>query len=381
MKRKIVLVSPAYPYRGGQALVESYLFDTLTRLGYDCSTVSFTLLYPSIFFPGTSQYETSGFVAFPHADRIRRLINSINPVSWIRAALHIRKLRPDAVVFVWWMPFFGPAYWTISKLLNRGKTRVVFLMENFISHEHRWFDKALASFTVRTADAFICQSHFVREQLTKSFSRKPVYQTTLSIYDCYDLGKYTAATAREQLGISGEGPVVLFFGLIRPYKGLDRLIGAFPEILKAYPGATLLVAGECYESGEKYRRLIREAGIGDHVSMHLKYIPNENVEPYFKAADVVCLPYYSATQSGIVMMAYGFRKPVVVTDVGGLRELVEEGKTGTVIQGNEPGEVATGVDTILGAAARTDYAGHITSRIESMGYRNLEKAFEDITAG
>ncbi len=377
MKKKIVLVSPAFPYRGGQALVEAYLFHTLSGLGYDCHTVSFTSLYPKAFFPGKTQYEESGFVAFPHADRIERRIHSLNPLSWIRTAFRIAAMKPDGVVFVWWMPFFGPAYWSIIRMLRMlAKTRIVFLMENYVSHENRWFDKLSAFLTVRLADAFICQSLFVRRQLTDAFAKKPVYQTTLSIYDCYDLKAYDEAGARRHLKL-GDGPVILFFGLIRPYKGLDRLIRAFPRILSGHPGATLLVAGECYEPFEKYEALIRETGVPERISLHLKYIPNEAVEPYFKAADVVCLPYYSATQSGIVMLAYGFRKPVVVTDTGGLAELVREGKTGTVIADNDPGRIAEGVGRILDGDAAA-YRDAIQAFVDELGYRNLEAAFGEI---
>lgn len=377
MKKKIVIVSPAFPYRGGQALVESYLFNALEKFGYDCQTVSFTLLYPSVFFPGTSQYEKSGFVAFPHSDKIKRLINSVNPVSWMRTAKFIKDQRPDAVVFVWWMPFFGPAYFSIIKLLKLiYKTKIIFLMENFISHENRWFDKFFAKLTVRNADAFICQSGYVNEQLSKAYAGKPVYQTTLSLYDCYDLKKFDKSSAKTFLDIKTKY-VVLFFGLIRAYKGLDRLIEAFPLVLKSHPDTTLLIAGENYENFGKYQAMINSSGVDVKIKLHIKYIPNEEMEPYFKAADVVCLPYYSATQSGIVMLAYGFRKPVMVTDTGGLKELVVEGKTGTVIHDNNPVLIAEGVERIL-QSDNVQYEKDIDDYVQQLGYKNLEAIFRKI---
>lgn len=377
-ERKIIIVGPAYPYRGGQALVEAYLYKTLTELGYQCHTVSFTLLYPSMFFPGTTQFEESGFIAFPHTQKITRIINSINPITWIKAARYILRLKPHAVVFIWWMPFFGPAYYIISKILKWfGNTRIVFLMENFVSHEKRFFDRISAKITLKNAQYFICQSNFVKKQLTEVYNHKPVFETTLSIYDCYDLNKYNTHTAREHLGIRTKY-VVLFFGLIRAYKGLDKLLEAFPQIENKLQDVTLLVAGENYESFDKYNELIEKSGVKERIQLHIKYIPNENIEPYFKAADVVCLPYYSATQSGIVMMAYGFRKPVVVTNTGGLKELVDEDRTGIVIENNNANLIANAVTKIIENRQGINFSKNIDDKVSSLGYKNLERIFEAI---
>lgn len=375
---QIIIVGPAYPYRGGQALVEAYLYKTLTELGYNCHTVSFTLLYPSVFFPGTTQFEESGFVAFPHAGKITRIINSVNPFTWIKAARYILKQKPAAVVFVWWMPFFGPAYWTISNILKWfGKTRIVFLMENFVSHEKRFFDRLSAKLTLKNAQYFICQSNYVKKQLTEVYNTKPVYETTLSIYDCYDLNKFNTQTARQSLGIQTKY-VVLFFGLIRAYKGLDKLLEAFPLIENEVKDVTLLVAGENYENFDKYTQLIEQSGVKEKIQLHIKYIPNENIEPYFKAADVVCLPYYTATQSGIVMMAYGFRKPVVVTNTGGLKELVDENSTGHVIENNSAPLIAKAVTDILQNKQAINFSKNIDDKVQALGYKNLKRIFDTI---
>lgn len=377
-EHKIVIVGPAYPYRGGQALVEAYLYKTLTQLGYNCHTVSFTLLYPAIFFPGTTQYEESGFIAFPHTQKITRIINSINPFTWIKAARYILSLKPHAVVFVWWMPFFGPAYYTISKILKWfSNTRIVFLMENFVSHEKRFFDRISATLTLKNAQYFICQSNFVKKQLSEVYNKKPIFETTLSIYDCYDLNKYNHTTARQHLGIQTKF-VVLFFGLIRAYKGLDKLLEAFPVIERNLQDVTLVVAGENYESFDKYNQLIEQSKLKEKIQLHLKYIPNENIEPYFKAANVVCLPYYSATQSGIVMMAYGFRKPVVVTNTGGLKELVDHNRTGVVIANNNPNLIANAVTQILENKQDINFSKNIDDKVAALGYKNLKRIFETI---
>ena len=327
-KKKIVIVGPAYPYRGGQALVEGHLFHYLTQAGFDCNTITFTLLYPSIFFPGKTQTETSKKIFFEHADRIKRIINSINPFTWIKAAWTIRKIKPHAVIFIWWMPFFGPAYSTIAFLSKKfSKSKIVFLVENFISHENRWFDKISIFFTLRLADHFICQSKYIYNQLKNFFLAKPIHSVTLPTYDCFNLRRFNKKSAKKELGINTNN-VILYFGLIRPYKGLDILIQAFPKVLDKYPDTTLLIVGECYENEEKYNDLIKSQNIQNHTTIVFEYVANEELEPYFKAADLCCLPYKSGTQSGISMVSYGFRIPVVATDVGGIPETVTHGVNG-----------------------------------------------------
>ena len=374
--KKIVLIGPAYPYRGGQSLVEAHLYHTLSELGHDVRTVTFTTLYPKIFFPGTTQYDDSGVVFYDHRARIERLLSSVNPLTWVRAARRLRTLQPDLVLFVWWMPFFGPCYSTLARLTKRWtRARIGFLVENYISHENRWFDRYWSRVTLDRADGFVCQSGFVEQQI-KAVHAQPVYRTTLSVYDCYDLERHTAASARQSLGLPERAPVVLFFGLIRPYKGLERLVAAFPKIVEAVPEARLLIVGEAYEDAGKYTDQIATLGLSERTTFVDRFIPNEDIERYFKAADVVCLPYHSASQSGILMMAYGFRKPVIVTDVGGLRELVEEGKTGHVMPDNAPETVAQTVVNVL--RSDTDYAAHIGGLAQSLGYRSLGDIVEQL---
>ena len=374
--KRIVLVGPAYPYRGGQSLVEAHLWHTLTEAGYDVHTVTFTTLYPKIFFPGTTQYDDSKVIFYDHRDRIERIISSVNPLTWIKAARHIAALQPDLVFFVWWMPFFGPCYTTIAKLLRRNtEAKITFLVENYISHENRWFDKYWSKVTLDLADAFICQSSFVKRQI-EQVHHQPVYQTTLSVYDCYDLKRYSRKTAKEFLNLPAASPVCLFFGLIRPYKGLDKLIYAFPEILREIPDAQLLIVGEVYEDDSKYTKLIEQCEISEQTTFINEFVPNEEIERYFKAADVLCLPYNSASQSGILMMAYGFQKPVIVTDVGGLKELIVEGKTGSVIPNNNTQNIANSVVDVL--RSQTDYATHIKELANTLGYRSLGEIVQQI---
>lgn len=377
-KEKIVIVGPAYPYRGGQALVEAYLHQSLEQQEYDVHTVSYSLLYPALFFPGSTQFDESSFVPFEHSHKIKRLINSINPFTWYKAAKHIRQHNPAIVIFVWWMPFFGPALSTIARLVKRKTdAKVVFLVENYVSHEKRWFDRFLTKITLKHADAFICQSGYIHEQLTLNFASKPVYKTTLSIYDCYDLKRYDRSQARDLLSITTK-KVILFFGLIRPYKGLDQLLRAFKRLLETDPDQLLLVVGECYENLDKYTDLINELGLASNVQMHNRFIPNEEIEPYFKAADLVCLPYNSGTQSGILMMAYGFKIPVVATNVGGISELIVPEKTGIIVPNNDPKELETGIKRVFELQHKLDFAEQITTFTGELGYAGMATFLQEI---
>lgn len=370
-KEKIVLISPSYPYRGGQALVEAHLYEKLTALGYDCYTISFKLLYPKIFFPGATQFDKSNQSFYNHESKVFRIINSINPFSWYLAIKKIKSLDPKLIIFVWWMPFFGPAYATIAFFIKRiTKGKVSFLVENYISHENRWFDKIMSKITLQVSDTYICQSNYVKDQLEYHYINKPIFKTTLSVYDCYNNDIYDKISAKENLGIKTE-KVVLFFGLIRKYKGLDQLIRSFKMIQEKYPDSTLLIVGECYEDINYYKDIITEEGIGNNVLLVDEFIDNEDIEPYFKASDVVCLPYNSATQSGILMMAYGFNIPVVVNNVGGLPELVVEGKTGHVIENNSPENIAKGIVNNLNNSGDTNYADNIKSLNKNLGYGNF----------
>ncbi len=379
-KKRIVIVGPAYPYRGGQALVETHLFQLLSRIGYDCYTVSYKLLYPSILFPGTTQFDESGRIHFDHSDRIYRVINSVNPITWVRAAKTIEAIEPRVVVFVWWMPFFGPALGTIARSVKkRTGAKVVFLVENYVSHERRWFDNFATRKTLQYADQFISESEYVTGRIREGFPRTPIEKVTLPVYDCYDYKQFDKPGARRELGITTRN-VVLFFGYIRPYKGLDNLVRAFGRVLAAHPDTTLLIVGECYQDRRIYDDLIKEQGIEGRTLFVCRYVANEEIEPYFKAADVVCLPYHTASQSGIVMMAYGFRRPVVTTNVGGLPEFVREGETGLMVPPGDPDALARGINEVLDSLGDVDYKANIGAFTETLGYKKLETLFDRLTA-
>lgn len=344
-------------------------------MGYETSTISYTLLYPSIFFPGTTQYDESTFIPFEHRDKITRWINSIHPFTWWKTYKEIRKQKPDAIIYVWWMPFFGPALGYIAKKIYKQlpQTKNIFLVENFISHEKRWFDRYLTKRTLKYAHCFISESQHITDLLTNHFPDIKVFQSTLSVYDCYNLNRYSKIEAKNQLQIKSKH-TILFFGMIRPYKGLDKLIETF--VAMQNKDATLLIVGEAYENIEKYHTLIRQSNIQDQTILVNKFIANEDVEVYFKAADVLVLPYNSGTQSGILMMGYGFKIPVVVTKVGGIAELIVDRKTGIIAKDNSIEHLKPAIEEILHNKSDINYAQEISQLTQKLGYGSLKDALD-----
>lgn len=375
--RKIIIVSPAYPYRGGQALLEAHLHHAITQFGYETSTVTYTLLYPTILFPGKVQYDQSAWIPYEHSHKIHRIINSINPITWEASFAFIKKEKPNAVIFVWWTPFLGPALGYFARRLRKSSknTTVIFIVENYISHEHRWYDAFITKMTLRFAHFFISQSTYITEQLTLNFPEKKVFQTTLSVNDCFDFKKYTKESARKELNITTKN-VILFFGLISPYKGLEKLIEAFTAM--RHHDTTLLIVGESYEHMGRYTRQINKSNLAENILLHNKFINNENIELYFKSADVLVLPYYSGTQSGILMMAYAFGVPVVATNVGGSAELIINYKTGLVATNNNIEHLKPALESILENKNSISYENEIMKLSKSLGYQNLEKVFNKV---
>ncbi|MBR1770240.1 MAG: glycosyltransferase [Bacteroidales bacterium] len=380
-EKKIIIVGPAYPYRGGQALVEAYLHKTLREMSYETITVSYKLLYPKIFFPGKTQYDESKTIPFEHNDKIFRIISSINPFTWIKAYRKIKKEKPDAVIIVWWMFFFAPCLSALAFMLKHfaKKTHVCFLIENYISHENHFFERVLVKNTLKYADSFIAESHYIFNEIKRDFPKKKIFEITLSVFDIYNQKRFNKSEARSFLNIKTEN-VLLFFGLIRQYKGLDTLINCFDKVIENNPDTSLLIVGECYENIEKYERLIALCKNKEKITMINKFIANEDVEPYFKASDCVIMPYYSATQSGILMMAYGFGTPVICTDVGGMKELIEENKTGILIENNSSENLVSAVNQIIKTKNETNYAANIEKFIYNIGYKRIGEVFESISS-
>ena len=326
----IIIVGTAYPYRGGLAAFNERLALQFQAEGHQVEMYTFTLQYPSFLFPGKTQF-TDG--PAPEGLAIRRRINSCNPFNWLSVGNEIRKKKPDLVVFAYWMSFMAPCFGTLARRISRNRhTRCIGLIHNMIPHEPNLLDKLFPSYFVNAMDGFTTLSQAVIADINR-FDRhsKPKTWAPHPIYDHY--GKLIdKGEARRQLGLKEQGSYVLFFGFIRDYKGLDLLIDAFGDLRLQDMGVKLVVAGEFYGDPKPYLDRIRALDINDIVVLHNDYIPDDRVNLYFCAADIVAQPYKTATQSGVTQVAFHFEKPMLVTNVGGLAEIVPDGKIGYVVE-------------------------------------------------
>lgn len=307
-------------------------------MGHTVTIYTFTLQYPAFLFPGKSQFSED---QAPAGLRIVRLINAVNPFNWLLAGLKIRRTRPDMVIVKFWLPFMGPCLGTILRMIRRKrKIPVISILDNVIPHEKRPGDTVFTRYFMRACDCFIAMSSKVFDDL-KKFTRKPAELVPHPLYDHF--GEILDKTsARRHLHLPVNEKIILFFGIIRQYKGLDMLIRAMKDKRVREAGIKLLVAGEFYEDDAPYLDLIDKNNLRDCIWLRTNFIPDHEVQYYFSSADVVVQPYRSATQSGITPMAYHFEKPMIVTDVGGLPEIVPDGKAGLVCK-PEPDAIADAI--------------------------------------
>jgi glycosyltransferase involved in cell wall biosynthesis len=326
--QQLVLLSPAHPLRGGIASSTERLAVELQANGYEVVIYSFSYQYPALLFPGKTQYAEG---PAPEGLDIRPVVHSINPLNWWKVGQKLRKDKPDLIIARYWLPFMGPCMGTILRLAKRNKhTRTLAITDNVIPHEKRPGDRQLTRYFIGAVDAFVVMSRSVGEDIRQFTASKPVSYIPHPIYD-----NYGALTEREealqQLGLPQDQRYLLFFGFIRTYKGLDLLLKAMAQPQVKALGVKLIVAGEFYDEETSYRAIVEQEGLRDSVIFRSDYIPNEEVRYYFGAADLVVQPYKTATQSGISQLAFHFQKPMVVTRVGGLPEIVDHGKEGYVV--------------------------------------------------
>lgn len=324
----IIILGTAYPYRGGIAAFNERLAHEYLSAGHQVEIYTFTLQYPGFLFPGKTQYSTD---PAPADLVVRRRVNSCNPLNWLSVGREIRKKRPDLLITPFWLPFMAPCLGTIERCVRRNRhTRIVSVLHNIVPHEHRIGDKLFARYFVHSADAFVSLSKSVLDDLGTFDTRKPRQLCPHPLYDHYgDL--IDKAEARRLLGLDENGRYVLFFGFIREYKGLDLLLDAFGDLRLQDKGVKLIVAGEFYGDPQPYMDRIRQLDISSHVVLCTDFIPDSEVNRYFRACDIVAQPYKSATQSGVTQIAFHFEKPMLVTNVGGLPEIVPDGKVGFVV--------------------------------------------------
>ena len=330
--RRIGLVGPLHPWRGGLAQYLQLLGETLQSRA-EVSAVTFTRQYPDFLFPGTSQFDPDApKPRFPTA----AMLDSIAPWTWRRTASHLERFAPAAVILKWWMPFFAPSFASAVGPLRRRGTRVILVCDNLVPHEPRFYDRAFSDWMLRNSDGYLVMSDSVERDLDTLKPGAPRRRVAHPFYAQFDRGRHTRESARAALGLSGD--VALFFGYVRHYKGLDTLLTAWKRVRAERPGATLVVAGEFYEKPDAYEALALEAG---GVRLLNRYIADDEVEALFRAADVTVLPYRAGTQSGVTHVAYALGSPVIATNVGGITETVREGETGLTCPPEDPAALAS----------------------------------------
>lgn len=365
---KVVIVGPAHPYRGGIAHFNESLARSLTEENISAIIASFTLQYPSVLFPGKTQFTDN---APPDDIVIHRWISSINPLNWLNTAKKIYNLKPDLVIIRYWHPFMAPALGTIASKLSGNKIKVIGLVDNAIPHEPRFYDKSFLRYFARNCSAFFTLSESVATDLRSLGLNKPVETSPHPIYDIFG-DHVSKSTARRKLQLSQDEPIVLFFGFIRAYKGLDLLLQALSDDMLRQLNIKLMVAGEFYDDKKKYLDLIEELNIADSVVIRDDYIPEDRVKYYFGAANLVAQTYKTATQSGVTQIAYNFDKPMLVTDVGGLSEIVEDGVSGYVVE-PEPKAIARALHRYFTESREESFVQAVKTRKEMFSWSFFTK--------
>lgn len=326
---KILIVGPAWPYRGGIADFDERIAREYIKKGDEVEIFTFTLQYPSFLFPGKTQYSPD---PRPEDLDIKRKVNSINPFNWIKVGRELKKKNADMLIIKFWLPLMAPCFGTIARIVKgNGKTKVVSILDNIIPHEHRPGDKILSKYFVSSIDAFIAMSKSVYDDLKSLNDKKPCLMSPHPIYDNFG----TAVSREEAIGSLGLDPsakYMLFFGFIRDYKGLDILLKAIADERIKNSDIKLIVAGEFYNNSETYFELEKQLGLDGKIIWRTDFIADEQVKNYFCASDIIVQPYKTATQSGVTQIAYHFEKPMLVTNVGGLPEIVPNGKVGYSVE-------------------------------------------------
>lgn len=374
---KITILGTAYPYRGGLATFNERLARQFQDEGHQVEIITFTLQYPSFLFPGKTQYTSD---PAPKDLHITRQLHSCNPFNWIRLGRMLRQSRPDMLICCYWMAFFAPAYSIICRIAKRnGVTRCVALVHNMFPHEKSILDKLFAPCFVKAQDAFVTLSDAVAKDIHSQFSihnspfSMPIAVSPHPIYDHYGerMSKEEACAA---LHLDPNKKYLLFFGLVRAYKGLDLLLDALERIKNTQPNVHLLIAGEFYENEDKYRLQIQDNGLNDRVIIRNEFIPDADLRKYFGAADLIVQPYKSATQSGVTQVAFHFERPILVTNVGGLGEIVHHGKMGYAVAPNSQ-EIAKCIEDYFAHNRQDDFTAYLQQEKVKYGWDKMTQAF------
>jgi glycosyltransferase involved in cell wall biosynthesis len=368
--KNIIIIGPGYPLRGGLANFNQRLCRQFIEEGNECCIYSFSLQYPSFLFPGTTQYSTE-----PRPDDIEiySIINSIHPFNWWQVGNALRRIRPDLILVAYWLPLMGPALGTILQRVKKNRhTRIIALTHNVIPHEKRPADEAFTRFFLKSCHGFITMSENVMNDLRQFNTTKPAKLVPHPLYDSFG-EPVSKEEARNHLSLPPNARIVLFFGFIRKYKGLDILLEAMTLM---DPSIKLLVAGEYYEDAKPYQEQIKRLNIDDRLILRTDFIPDSEVKYYFCAADVVIQPYRNATQSGVTPLAYHFEKPMIVTNVGGLPSLVPHEQVGLVCE-PEPASLAAAMDRFF-ELGEQHFIPHLRNEKKKYSWHNLAITIEEL---
>lgn len=370
---KIVIVGTAYPYRGGLATFNERLARQFQTEGHEVEIWTFTLQYPSFLFPGKTQYSSE---QPPQDLSIVRKVHSMCPWNWWRVGRQLQKMKPDRVICCYWMSFFAPAFGMISRVAKRnGVTRCVALVHNMFGHEKSVLDKLFAPYFVHSQDAFVALSDAVVQQI-HTLSACPAVASPHPIYDHYG-ERMTKAQACEALSLPEDKDYMLFFGLVRAYKGLDWLLDAMGQVKDRLSNLQLLVVGEFYEDEQRYRQQITDLGLEERVRVMNAFVPDGDLRKYFGAADLIVQPYKSATQSGVTQVAFHFEKPMLVTRVGGLGEIVHDGKMGYAVAPNTEAIAQAMVDYFENQRQES-FTQYLRKEKQKYAWDKMTRAFEQI---
>lgn len=331
------MIGPVYPFKGGISHYTGAMAKNLAK-DFEVFTVSYKMQYPKILFKSEQRdFDNDTFKVHD----TKYLVNTANPFNWINSARKIKKLKPDYIIMQWWHPYFSPCYTALSMFTR--KIPKIFVCHNVFPHERFPLDKFLTRTVLRKGKAYITHSAMDAEDL-KEIVAVPTYETTvLPVHNSFKMKNLTKPQARLAADVAEDKKILLFFGFVRDYKGLRHIINAMPEIVKYDSNIRLMIVGEFRSDKEHYLEQIKNLGVGDNIDIVDGYIPDSGIEKYFAASDLIVLPYESATQSGIVQIAYGFEKPVIATNVGGLPEVIADGKTGYIVEPKNPKALAEAV--------------------------------------
>lgn len=368
---KIAIVGPAHPYRGGLASIMETMAREFQSRGHDVDILTFTLQYPSLLFPGKSQTVDTP----PPADlRISRRLSTINPLSWWSVGRELQKAEPDIVLMKYWTPFMAPAFGTIARLARRnGKTKVICQIDNVEPHEHHFTDRPFNRYYLGSVDGFIYMSEQVHGEL-QNYSAAPAHFSPHPMFEHFG-SRVERTEACRKLGLDADQRYAMFFGLIRDYKGLDTLLEAWAKFRRS--GHKLLIAGEFYASREKYMAHIERLGLAQDIVLHDFFVADSDVRYYFSAADCVVLPYKTATQSGVTQICYNFCTPVIVTRVGGLAEIVPDGRVGYVCEPSVEG-VEDALQRIYEGDNILRFAENMVEERKRFSWQSMCDAIEDL---